>query len=217
MMDACCHDTEGKLKALEAGHGRVLRMVLVINAIFFVIEFLFGILARSTALLADSLDMLGDTLVYALSLYVLSRSITWKASASIAKGIVMMAFGVGVLIQAAYKTLSAQMPVYETMGIIGMLALLANVTCCILLYQYKSDNLNMRSTWLCSRNDVIANVSVLLAAWAVFVTQSPWPDIIIGVSIALLFLKSASTVFRESLFEFRHSHIADRRPQFRSS
>lgn len=109
-----------------------MQIVLVINAIFFVVEFFFGILARSTALLADSLDMLGDTLVYALSLCVLSRSIKWKATASIAKGIVMVAFGVGVLIEAAYKALAGQMPVYETMGIIGILALLANAICFIL-------------------------------------------------------------------------------------
>ena len=118
----------------------------------------------------------------------------------------MVAFGIGVLTEAAHKALAGQMPVYETMGTIGILALLANAICFFLLYQHKSDNLNMRSTWLCSRNDVIANVAVLMAALAVYIVQSPWPDIIIGASVALLFLKSASTVLRESLLEFKHSH-----------
>jgi cation diffusion facilitator family transporter len=202
-MDACCREKEEEVATLQANHGRTLRIVLAINAAFFVIEFVAGILAHSTALLADSLDMLGDSLVYGLSLYVLSRSPRWKVSAAIAKGGIMVAFGIGVLIEAVYKAVAGQVPIYETIGIVGVLALLANAFCFALLYRHKSDNLNMRSTWLCSRNDVIANAAVLAAAFGVYVSQSPWPDVIIGAAIAVLFLKSASTVLRESLLDLR--------------
>jgi cation diffusion facilitator family transporter len=202
-MDACCREKEEEVANLQANHGRTLRIVLAINAAFFVIEFVAGILAHSTALLADSLDMLGDSLVYGLSLYVLSRSPRWKVSAAIAKGGIMVAFGIGVLIEAVYKAVAGQVPIYETIGIVGVLALLANAFCFALLYRHKSDNLNMRSTWLCSRNDVIANAAVLAAAFGVYVSQSAWPDVIIGAAIAVLFLKSASTVLRESLLELR--------------
>ena len=150
-MDACCQDKQHELAAMQAAHGRVLKIVLAINAAFFVIEFTAGILANSTALLADSLDMLGDSFVYGLSLFALSRSVKWKAGASITKGVVMLAFGVGVLLEAFYKTIIGQVPVYETIGVIGALALAANLVCFALLYKHRSDNLNMRSTWLCSR------------------------------------------------------------------
>jgi len=204
-MDACCQEKEQELVNLQAGHGRILRIVLTINAAFFVVEFCAGILAHSTALLADSLDMLGDTLVYGLSLYVLWRSVKWKTGACMAKGLLMAAFGLGVLIEAVYKAMSAQVPTYETMGIVGVLALLANALCFGLLYRHRADNLNMRSTWLCSRNDVITNTAVLGAAFGVYLSQSVWPDIIVGAAIAGLFLQSAFTVLRESFIEFGRS------------
>lgn len=204
-MDACCQEKEQELVNLRAGHGRILRIVLAINAAFFVVEFCAGILAHSTALLADSLDMLGDTLVYGLSLYVLARSVKWKTGACMAKGLLMFAFGLGVLIEAVHKAMSGQVPTYETMGIVGVLALLANALCFGLLYRHRADNLNMRSTWLCSRNDVIANTAVLVAAFGVYLSQSVWPDIIVGAAIAVLFLQSALTVLRESFIEFGRS------------
>jgi len=201
-MDACCQEKEKELVDLQADHGRVLRLVLAINAIFFAVELFAGILAHSTALLADSLDMLGDTLVYGISLYVLSRNLRWKAGASMAKGIVMVAFGIGVLIEAGFKAAWGLEPSYETMGIVGVLALLANTFCFLLLYRHRADNLNMRSTWLCSRNDVIANSAVLVAALGVYLFHSLWPDLIVGIGIALLFLQSAFIVLRESIGEF---------------
>lgn len=205
-MDTCCQEKEKEIVNLQASHGRVLRIVLAVNATFFVVEFVAGIVAHSTALLADSLDMLGDSLVYGLSLYVLSRSVKWKAGASMTKGFVMVAFGIGVLIEASVRTISGVIPSYETMGVVGALALLANTFCFLLLYRHRADNLNMRSTWLCSRNDVIANLAVLLAAAGVSVSGSLWPDAIIGIAIALLFLQSALTVIRASIDEFRNSH-----------
>jgi Co/Zn/Cd efflux system component len=162
-----------------------------------------GWLANSTALLADSLDMLGDSLVYGFSLYVLWRSAAWKAKAALLKGVIMAVFGAGVLLEIIYKTISGIVPSAETMGIIGALVLLGNGICFLLLFSHRSDDLNMRSTWLCSRNDIIANFSVLVAALGVRVFGASWPDILVGAAIAALFLRSAFTVLRESYLELR--------------
>ena len=147
--------------------------------------------------------MLGDSLVYAFSLYVLWRSAAWKAKAALLKGTIMAVFGVGVLLEVIYKTMSGIVPSAEAMGIIGTLVLLGNGVCFLLLFRHRSDDLNMRSTWLCSRNDIIANLSVLVAAIGVKAFSSSWPDILVGVAIAALFLKSAVTVLRESFLQLR--------------
>lgn len=205
-MNACCEQKAEELTALRDEHKKILTIVLVINAVLFIVEATAGLLAHSTALLADSLDMLGDSLVYGFSLYVLWRSAAWKAKAALLKGAIMAVFGTGVLIQSIYKAIAGAVPVAETMGVIGLLVLLGNGFCFFLLYRFRSDDLNMRSTWLCSRNDIIANVAVLGAAGAVIIFNSHWPDLIVGVSIAALFLKSAFTVLGESFAEL---HKAD--------
>ena len=204
-MDSCCETKVEELSTLRGQHETVLIIVLLINAALFVVEAAAGLLGNSTALLADSLDMLGDSLIYAFSLYVLSRSAAWKAKAALLKGAVMAVFGVGVLLEVIYKTISGILPSAETMGIIGTLVLLGNGICFVLLYRHRSDDLNMRSTWLCSRNDIIANAGVLIAAFGVYVTQSVWPDVLIGGAIAVLFLKSAIAVLTESFIEFKRS------------
>jgi Co/Zn/Cd efflux system component len=147
--------------------------------------------------------MLGDSLVYGFSLYVLWRNAAWKAKAALLKGAIMAVFGIGVLMEVVYKTIAGIVPSAETMGIIGALVLLGNGICFLLLFRHRSDDLNMRSTWLCSRNDIIANVSVLAAAFGVTVFDANWPDSIVGAAIAVLFLKSALTVLRESFMELR--------------
>ncbi|HZA53603.1 MAG TPA: cation diffusion facilitator family transporter [Candidatus Udaeobacter sp.] len=202
-MDACCEQKAEEITTLRGEHRKVLVVVLVINAVLFVVEAIAGVLAHSTALLADSLDMLGDSLVYGFSLYVLWRSAEWKAIAAVLKGIVMAAFGVGVLAEAIYKMTVGVVPVAETMGIIGLLVLLGNGLCFLLLFRHRSDDLNLRSTWLCSRNDMIANLSVLVAAIGVKAFDASWPDIVVGAAIAALFLRSAFSVLRESFFELR--------------
>jgi cation diffusion facilitator family transporter len=202
-MDACCEQKAEELTALRDEHKKVLTIVLVINAVLFVVEAAAGLLANSTALLADSLDMLGDSLIYGFSLYVLWRSAQWKAKAALLKGAIMAVFGTGVLIQAIYKAIAGAVPVAETMGVIGLLVLLGNGLCFVLLYRHRSDDLNMRSTWLCSRNDIIANLSVLVAAVGVKIVDASWPDILVGAAIAALFLKSAFTVLRASFLELR--------------
>lgn len=190
---------------MRTKHRRVLWIVLIINATMFFVEGWAGLLAHSTSLLADALDMLGDALVYGFSLFVLARSARWQAGAALVKGVFMLAFGLGVLAEAAYKVLYPIMPSVETMGIVGGVALAANLVCFFLLYRHRSDNLNMSSTWLCSRNDLIANVSVLLAAALSYFLVSRLPDIVIGSLIASLFLSSAFSVLRQSIRALRTS------------
>lgn len=202
-MANCCEDKGCEVAALREQHGRVLWIVLAINAVMFLVEGTAGVLARSTSLLADSLDMLGDALVYGFSLFVLARSARWQASAALAKGAFMLLVGLAVLGEAAHKVLHPVMPVAQTMGIVGSLALAANLVCFSLLYRHRGDNLNMSSTWLCSRNDLIANVAVLGAAAATFLLTSRWPDILVGCLIASLFLGSALRVLRQSVRALR--------------
>jgi Co/Zn/Cd efflux system component len=198
-MTNCCEDKSCEISAMRENHGRVLWIVLVINAAMFLVESSAGLYAHSTALLADALDMLGDALVYGFSLFVLARSPRWQGGAALAKGGFMLSFGLGVLGEALYKSFHPVIPGFETMGIVGLLALVANLVCFILLYRPRGDNLNMSSTWICSRNDLIANVGVLLAASGTYIFVSRWPDILVGAVIAGLFLSSAVNVLRQSL------------------
>jgi Co/Zn/Cd efflux system component len=195
-MASCCEDKGCEVAALRASHSRVLWIVLAINALMFLIEGTAGILARSTSLL-------GDALVYGFSLFVVARSARWQAGAALLKVAFMLLFGLAVLGEAAHKTLHPVMPMAETMGVIGALALVANFVCFLLLYRHRGDNLNMSSVWLCSRNDLIANVAVLGAAAATFLLASRWPDILVGGLIASLFLGSALRVLRQSLRALR--------------
>src|SRR5688500_3101924 len=202
-MDRCCETKAEEIGALRGKHKTVLTIVLAINAVLFFVEAAAGLLANSTALLADSLDMLGDSLVYGFSLYVLWRGAAWKAKAALLKGAIMAVFGAGVFLEVVHQTISGIVPGAATMGIIGTLVLLGNGICFLLLFRHRSDDLNMRSTWLCSRNDIIANLSVLIAAIGVKVFDASWPDILVGAAIAALFLRSAFTVLRESFLELR--------------
>jgi len=193
-MKDCCE----VMTTVAVEQRRVLQIVLWINVVMFVIEFVAGLLADSTALLADSVDMLGDAIVYGFSLYVVGRGSVWQARAALLKGAVMAAFGLGVLVEAALKIVRGNVPAAEVMGGIGLLALAANLACLLLLRRRRADDINMRSAWLCSRNDVMANAGVLLAAAAVFATRSAWPDIAIGLLIAAMFATSALGVIRDA-------------------
>jgi len=155
------------------------------------------------ALLADSLDMLGDALVYGFSLWVVGRGMLWKARAAAVKAGVMAAFGLFVLGELLYKLLVPHPPGFETMGAIGLLALAVNTLCFALLWRHRAEDINMRSVWLCSRNDLYANSAVLLAALAVWQTASPWPDLVVGAFICTLFLHSAWEVSAEARRELR--------------
>lgn len=204
-MDSCCENKAGELAQLRASQSKVLYIALAINAVMFVVEFSAGWIASSTALLGDSLDMFGDASVYALTIFVLDRSRRARAGASLVKGGFMLLFGVVVVADAIRKLMIQELPSAEWMGAVGALALFANGICFALLYRHRADDLNMRSTFLCSRNDLFANSSVIIGAGLVAITNSLWPDIIVGLAIAALFLHSAWQVIRESIEEWRAS------------
>lgn len=204
-MKSCCESKSTELDQLRTGQKNVLIIVFIINALMFFVEFSFGIISKSTALLADSLDMLGDATVYAFSLFVINRSIKWKAGAAIIKGIIITICGFYVLAEAIFKAFSGILPIANTMGIIGVIALVANCICLIMLLKHRNDDINMKSTWICSRNDIIANLGVLIAAFCVSYFQSKWPDIIIGLIISFVFLRSAIYILKEAIYEFKES------------
>jgi Co/Zn/Cd efflux system component len=175
---------------------RLLWVVLCINGAMFLVELIAGITASSTALLADSVDMLGDAIVYGVSLYVVARGAVWQARVARLKGLIMAAFGVGVLAQVVTKLLHGLHPNADTMGIVGSLALAANTVCLVMLWRRRRDDVNMRSAWMCSLNDVAGNAGVIVAGAAVALTASGWPDILVGLMIAGMFCASATHIIR---------------------
>ena len=156
----CCNDKACAIEALRARQSSTLRIVLVINAVLFVVEFASGLFARSTALLSDSLDNLGDATTYALSLYAVSRGARAKARVALFKGGVILIAALFVLGRVAYGLLHPGMPVFEAMGVVSLVALAANATCLALLWKHRCEDVNMGSVWECSRNDIASNVSV---------------------------------------------------------
>ncbi|MBA0279689.1 cation transporter [Stenotrophomonas maltophilia] len=199
-MDHCCGHKRQELEAL-AHHGaqrRVLVAVLIINLAMFFIEFGAGIVARSSALQADAVDMLGDAIVYGLSLWAVNRGARWEAGAALAKGLLILAFFVFIVVEVVSKLMHGVPPSSGLMLGFGAIALVANLICLALLWRFRALNINMKSTFECSRNDVVANLGVLVAAGGVALTGSGWPDIAAGAVIALLFLKSAVGVISEA-------------------
>jgi Co/Zn/Cd efflux system component len=201
MGQSCCENKKHELVKLRESQAKVLKIVLAINAIMFFVEFSFGYISKSSALMADSLDMFGDAAVYAFSLYALHKAAIWRSRAGLAKGIIMALLGMFILGEVFVKIIMGTVPEAQTMTLIGTLALAANTACVILLFKHRSDDINLRSTWLCSRNDIIANISVLTASGLVAITGSAIPDIAVGLGIAFLFLRSAHLVIREALAE----------------
>jgi cation diffusion facilitator family transporter len=193
-MDDCC-----EIRPVHAQQRRVLHVVLWINLGMFLAELVAGIIAHSTALLADSVDMLGDAIVYGFSLYVIARAPAWQTRAALLKGVIMAGFGIGIVVEVAAKLARGLTPEAAIMGAVALAALVANASVLVLLWRHRADDINMRSAWLCSRNDVIANGGVLLAALGVGLSGSAWPDILVGLGIAVLFATSAVGVIREAL------------------
>ena len=197
----CCSSLENELNKVQDSKRNILVWVLLINGAMFLIEGIYGWLAQSSALMADALDMLGDAAIFGFSLYVIRLDSIWQNRAGYIKGIIMALFSISVLIGAFYKLFNPVVPEAFTMGGIGALALVANLICAILLLGFRDSDINMRSAWICSRNDVLANIGVLLAAWGVAWTGSSWPDLVVGVSISALILKSAIEVLKDAKLE----------------
>jgi len=198
MADQCCQHNANALVHLKERQAKVLWSVLGINLVMFVVEFGAGLRADSLSLTGDSLDMLGDALVYGTSLYVIHRSTKAQAGATLLKGLMMFGFAIAVFARASYQFLNGASPEASMMGVIGAVALLANLLCLLLLTRHRNDNLNMSSVWLCSRNDIIANISVLVAAALVFFTHSILPDLAVGLLLTFVFAKSAGKVLSQS-------------------
>lgn len=207
-MSSCCENKCDALAALRKKQRSVLLVVLGINATMFLVEVVVGFFARSNSVLADSLDMFGDAVVYASSLYVLERDRVWQGRVAALKGVIMVVFGLGVLADAVAKALGTRVPAANGMGVIGAIALGANLYCLYLLTKHRDDDINMRSVWICSRNDIIANVGLLAAAGGVALLQSRWPDIVVGLIVAGLFLSSAVGVLRAAIGELRTANDA---------
>jgi Co/Zn/Cd efflux system component len=197
MSEACCEESGKGAAALAARHRGVLWTVLAVNLGLFALEVIAGLRAESSALLGDSLDMLGDSLVYAASLAVIGRSANAQARVAVGKGVFMGVLAVIVLADAIARIAGAA-PSSTVVGAVGLLALAGNGACFALLYRHRADNLNFRSTWLCSRNDLIANAAVLASAGLVAATASRWPDLLVGVALAALWIRTSVRVLREA-------------------
>ena len=175
----------------------------------FLTEIVAGNIAGSVSLQADALDFLGDSFNYAISLAVIGFGLTWRARAALFKGLTMAALGLWVLAAAALHVAVGRMPEPLVMGVVGSLALLANAAVALLLFRFRSSESNLRSAWICSRNDVLGNLAVLLAAVGVFGTGSFWPDIAVAAMIAVLALQGSAIVIRQSLSELSSSRLGD--------
>jgi len=179
----------------------VLVVVLAINLIMFVIEIGAGWRAQSVALQADALDFLGDSANYAVALFVLGRSLSWRAGTALAKGAVMFGFGVVLAGASVYHALTGSAPEAQVMGVVGGLALAANLTCALLLFRFRAGDANLRAVWLCSRNDAIGNLAVLAAAAAVYASGTAWPDLVVGLAMAALAVWAGLSIMRQARAE----------------
>ena len=205
-MAGCCgYDT--KFEGLSAGYKRRLWLVIALNATMFVVEMTAGHLAKSQALQADALDFLGDALTYGISLAVIGASIQVRTNAALAKGISLLLMGLWVFGSTVYRIFYVGVPEAQIMGGIGLLALLTNLASVLLLVRYKDGDANVRSVWLCSRNDAIGNVAVMFAALGVWGTSSGWPDLVVAMIMAGLFLSSAVQIMRQALAERREGIV----------
>ncbi|MCG8505666.1 MAG: cation diffusion facilitator family transporter [Sphingomonadales bacterium] len=184
---------------------RILFIVIAINFTMFVVELAAGFSANSQALKADALDFLADSATYALSLYVIGMSLRARARAALFKGLSLAVLGLWVLISTAYQVLVLGLPKAEVMGAIGFLALAANLASVFLLLRYRDGDSNVRSVWLCSRNDAIGNVAVIIAGFAVWLTASAWPDLVVAAIMASLFLWSSSRIVLQATAELTHA------------
>jgi cation diffusion facilitator family transporter len=186
----------------------MLQVVLSINLAMFATEFGAGLIAHSTALLADSVDMLGDAIVYGFSLYVIGRGAQWQARGALLKGCIMAAFAGGIAVEVTVKLVRGVTPDEQVMSAVAVVALLANASALAFLWRHRADDLNMRSAWLCSRNDVISNAGVLVAASLVWWSGSAWPDVVAGLAIAALFGASAVGIIRQAVQACRPAFIS---------
>jgi Co/Zn/Cd efflux system component len=208
MSAGCHHNHTATFDGTSPQYRRALWAVIAINAVMFGVEISAGAFAGSQALKADALDFLGDSLTYGMSLAVIGMSVTTRANAAMFKGISLAAMGVWVLGTTVWQIFVLGVPRADVMGVIGLMALAANAASVVILMRFKDGDANVRSVWLCSRNDAIGNVAVMGAAAAVAATQSAWPDLIVAGFMAALFLSSAQQILKQALAERRQAKAA---------
>jgi len=197
-MSAHCHDHHASPGASDPRYRKILWIALVLNAAMFFVELGAGFKSGSVSLLADAIDFFGDAANYGVTLAVLSSSLAWRAWAAVLKGLSMFGFGLFVLVWVSWSAMQGVMPEPATMGAIGLLALIVNVLVAALLYAYREGDANMRSVWLCSRNDAIGNLAVMLAALGVFGTGSAWPDLAVAAVMASLAIWGGWSVVQQA-------------------
>ena len=201
-MSGCC-DNNCSVDAFRGRQRATLQLVLVINAIMFLVIVAAALYGKSTALLADSLDNLGDALTYGLSLYAVSRGAAVKARVALFKGGLIFLAALVVAGQVAWRLVVPGVPLFEIMGAFSVLGLAANSLCLYLLWRHRHEDVNMSSVWECSRNDIAANLAVFVAAGGVWLTGSGWPDILVALGLVVLLLRSAIRVISAALAELR--------------
>ena len=201
-MAGCCGH-EARFDGVSADYKRRLWIVIALNAAMFVVEMAAGQLARSQALQADALDFLGDALTYGISLAVIGASLRVRSNAALLKAVSLLVMGLWVFGSTLWRVFYVAVPEAQIMGVVGVMALAANLASVALLVRYKDGDANVRSVWLCSRNDAIGNVAVMLAALGVWGTATGWPDLIVAGIMATLFLSSALQIIRQALAERR--------------
>jgi Co/Zn/Cd efflux system component len=201
-MSGCC-DNSCSLDALRERQRGTLHMVLGINAVMFLVIAAGALYGNSTALLADSLDNLGDALTYGLSLYAVSRGAVVKAKVALLKGALILLAACVVAVQIVYKLVVPSVPLFEVMGLFSLLGLAANSLCLYLLWRHRHDDLNMSSVWECSRNDIASNLSVFVAAGVVWLTGSGWADLLVALGLVWLLMRSAIRVISSAMAELR--------------
>jgi Co/Zn/Cd efflux system component len=207
-MDCCDHCHSNDPHRGNPAYRRVLWAVLAINAAMFLVEIGAGLAAGSASLQADALDFFGDAANYAISLLVVGMALRYRAMAALAKGATMSLFGFWIIGTVIWHALHGTLPSAITMGAVGFAALGANAISFGLLWAYRDGDANMRSAWICTRNDVLGNVAVLVAAAGVFGTGTGWPDVIVAAIMASLALQGAWLVIQQSLNELRHGSLA---------
>lgn len=202
-----CQNCCGSNKPIHQSpkYKKALWIVLILNLSMFFVEIVMGVKSGSTSLLSDSLDFLGDSANYLISLIVLPMALSYRAKASMVKGLTMGGFGLFILMTTIYRVFYGEMPSYSEISIVGFLALLVNVSALLILLKFRDGDSNVRSVWVCSRNDAIGNVAVILAGMAVYFFQSKYPDLIVAFVLAFLALQASQEIIKRAWAELKVS------------
>lgn len=207
MAGGCCGGCEVAPPTRDKAWRRVLWIALAINAGMFAVEIMAGVAAHSASLKADALDFFGDSANYAISLGVAGLALRWRARAALVKGASLLLLGLGVLVGTVWMAIAGTLPKAETMGLIGVLALAANLLCAAMLWRHRDGDANRRSVWICSRNDAIGNIAVVAAALGVFGTGTAWPDILVAMILATLGVSGGWQIIGQARAELRHGRM----------